>query len=151
MFKEIILDKLAYNLWANARTVESLKETKSEKAFSLMGHIVDAQTTWLVRVKDPSSASKNFWNTYSVEEMAFHHEKSNKDWEEFISSLDEKDFSRMIDYTNSQGKSYQNTIGEIITHVLNHSTYHRGQIAAEVRKSGAPPALTDYIAYKRKL
>jgi uncharacterized damage-inducible protein DinB len=48
-------------------------------------------------------------------------------------------------YTNTKGEDWANTVGDILTHVLLHSAYHRGQVAAEVRAAGLTPALTDYI------
>lgn len=148
--KKYLIDKLKYNLWANSRTIKSLMQAEaSEKAFSLMGHILDAQGTWLVRIQKPDEASKNFWHNYSIEQMEELNEKSNKEWEDFISFLDDEMLQKEIRYTNSKGEEYTNTIQQIITHVLNHSTYHRGQIAAEIRKSGGTPAVTDYIVFKR--
>ena len=48
-------------------------------------------------------------------------------------------------YTNSRGEAWTSTVEEILTHVVIHSAYHRGQIASDVRASGGVPAYTDYI------
>ena len=64
---------------------------------------------------------------------------------EWIRTLHEEDLSRRVDYTNSQGERWNNTIEDILTHVVLHGTYHRGQIATIVRQSGETPAYTDYI------
>jgi uncharacterized damage-inducible protein DinB len=45
--------------------------------------------------------------------------------------------------------AFSNDIKSIIFHVINHSTYHRGQIASEFKQNGLDPMVTDYILYKR--
>ncbi|RYE14391.1 MAG: damage-inducible protein DinB, partial [Sphingobacteriales bacterium] len=54
-------------------------------------------------------------------------------------------------YTNTQGKTYTNTVLQILTHVVNHATYHRAQIATDMRQHSLEPLMTDYIAYAREL
>ena len=48
-------------------------------------------------------------------------------------------------YTNSKGELWENRVLDVLSHVLLHSAYHRGQIALEIRRSGSAPAYTDYI------
>ena len=55
------------------------------------------------------------------------------------------DLIRMVEYRNSKGEAWSNRVEDILTHVLMHSAYHRGQIALEMRASGAQPAYTDFI------
>ena len=147
--KDYFLNLFSYNSWANSRAIESLQEIESEKILGIMSHILDAQLTWLVRIKDSENASRNFWNLYSVDEMKSLSEISNKNWEDFIGSISEDDLKNKISYTNSKGENYSNTIAEILTHVINHSSYPRGQIASLIRMAGGEPALTDFIVYSR--
>jgi len=53
--------------------------------------------------------------------------------------------ARQVAYVNSKGESFRNSAANIATHVLFHSHYHRGQIAALVRAAGYEPAYTDFI------
>ncbi|MDO8549036.1 MAG: DinB family protein [Ignavibacteria bacterium] len=66
-----------------------------------------------------------------------------------MKSLDKEKLTSIIKYRNTKGDEYQNRLSDIITHVINHSSYHRGQIALLVRNAGGIPAVTDYIAYRR--
>lgn len=54
-----------------------------------------------------------------------------------------------IHYANSTGRQFTNTVGDILFHIINHSTYHRGQLATEFRRSRLDPLVTDYIFHKR--
>lgn len=53
--------------------------------------------------------------------------------------------SRKVSYTNSKGEAWTSTVEDILTHVVIHSAYHRGQIASDLRTAGQKPAYTDYI------
>ena len=55
-------------------------------------------------------------------------------------SLDDK-----VEYRNSKGEPWSSRVEDILTHVLFHSAYHRGQIALQMRASGREPAYTDFI------
>ena len=66
---------------------------------------------------------------------------------EIITNLE--DFDKRIAYENSEGKQFINTFKDILFHVINHSTYHRGQIALEFRNNTIEPLASDYILYKR--
>jgi uncharacterized damage-inducible protein DinB len=59
------------------------------------------------------------------------------------------DLDAKIEYANSQGRVFQNSLFDILFQVLNHATYHRGQIAMEMRKNELQPANTDYINFVR--
>ena len=54
-----------------------------------------------------------------------------------------------VRYRNSAGNDFDNSVGEILTHVAMHGHYHRGQIARTMRAAGREPVYTDYIGYVR--
>jgi uncharacterized damage-inducible protein DinB len=66
-------------------------------------------------------------------------------WPRFLDGLSPEDFERIVPYRNSLGESWTNTVGDILTHVVAHSAYHRGQVASELRAAGFTPAYTDFI------
>ena len=55
-----------------------------------------------------------------------------------------------ITYKNSKGEAWNSTVQDVLTHVLMHSAYHRGQIAGQVRAGGETPAYTDFIHAARQ-
>ena len=66
-------------------------------------------------------------------------------WREYLNGLSAKQLSENISYKNSKGEPWSNTVEDILTHVLLHSAYHRGQIASQTRAAGETPAYTDFI------
>jgi uncharacterized damage-inducible protein DinB len=60
------------------------------------------------------------------------------------------DLEANIQYSNSQAKTYRNSYQDIFMHIINHSTYHRGQLSRMIRENGFVPPSTDYIFYRRE-
>jgi uncharacterized damage-inducible protein DinB len=76
-------------------------------------------------------------------------EESNERWIKFLSTYKLESLEEVIRYQNTKGDTYENRLQQIITHVINHSMHHRGQIALLLREKGVAPPDNDYIIYKR--
>jgi uncharacterized damage-inducible protein DinB len=149
--KDYFINLFEYNDWANKESLKSLKEMQKpdEKASDILSHIIISQILWLSRVKNETFQYKTFWEKLSLDEAKNISEKSTGDWLNFIEDKKEKDFEVMHSYKNSRGEFFSSKLQDILVHVINHSSYHRGQIATLVRKFDGIPAMTDYIHYKR--
>lgn len=117
----------------------------SEQAFRLMNHILNAQHIWNNRIEKQEEPYK-VWQIHSPERLRA---IDTANYHRTLEILRTVDFDRSVQYVNSQGNAYQNQVRDILFHAVNHSTYHRAQIATEFRRSGLEPLNTDYIAYKR--
>jgi len=151
MFKDHFIHLFKYNDWATRQTAESIMnpKKKNRKSAELLSHIISAQKIWLHRILgkevniDPrQKLTEEEWIPQSTPLTA--------EWINLLEGLKEKDFERRIEYKNTKGEKFVNTLKDIIVHVINHSTYHRAQIALFVKKSGDEPARTDYIVYQRE-
>jgi uncharacterized damage-inducible protein DinB len=142
-----------YNDWANLESLDSLEkmENPNEKAIGIFSHLIIAQILWLSRVKKDTFQFKTFWEILPPKDARIISKDSSRAWLEFIRNKSENDFEISYSYKNSKGESFDSKLKDIIIHVINHSTYHRGQIAVLVRESGGIPAMTDYIHYSRKI
>ncbi len=150
--KEYYLHLFDYNDWANRRVINSLKENSpvNEKTYSLFSHTIIAQILWLNRLKKEDYEIKDFWQLLGLNELDKLIGRSTLDWKTFIKMQDEKELQSIYSYHNSKGKRYENTLAQIMTHVINHSTYHRAQIAIFLREENINPPPTDYIAFFRE-
>lgn len=149
--KKHFTDLFKYNDWANQRmliTLEDIPEP-NEKLLLLYGHIISAQIIWLNRIKDLPTSPFPLWTDYKIRELRTMTEESTSNWFSYLNQHRMDTFEEMIFYKNSAGRKYESTIREIITHVVNHSTYHRGQMALVLREMGVNPPMTDYIHYRR--
>jgi len=152
MFNEHFIPLFKYNDWATheaAKSIRGLKK-KNEKPEQLLSHIVVAQKLWLNRTLERTILIDP-WEKYSVQESVSKSTIITSEWINLLESLEEKDFEKRVDYLNSKGEKFNNSIKDIISHIINHSTYHRAQIAMLVRQAGGEPSKTDYIVYQRQV
>ncbi len=151
MLKEHIIHLFKYNDWATRQAAESIMNLRenSIKSEELLSHIISAQKIWLNRILEKEIAIDP-WQMPTQKELAPQSTPVTADWINFLEGLHENDFEKRIEYTNIKGEKFTNTIKDIVVHVINHSTYHRAQIAQLIRQSGGTPARTDYIVYQRE-
>lgn len=151
MVRDNYLHLFEYNDWANTLVLNSILDTRitDQKIFSLFSHIIISQVLWLNRIKSEPYEFKDFWQLLTPDQMSRLCSRNTNDWKSYIKTRQEKDLQNVISYVNSKGNPYKNTLAQIITHVINHSTYHRAQIAARLRAQDIDPPLTDYIAFFR--
>jgi len=151
MFKDHFIHLFKYSDWATRQTTESIinLKKKNRKSVELLSHIISAKKIWLNRILGKDILTDP-WQKLMQEEWTSQSTPITEAWINLLEGLKEKDFERRIEYSNMKGEKFANTIKDIIVHVVNHSTYHRAQIALLVKKSGGEPARTDYIFYQRE-
>jgi len=147
--KEYFLKLYQYNSWANNRVLNCLQrqQVEDEKILTLMGHIVAAQFLWLHRIQGLPPPDVKLWGNYTVEQLNSMVDEAGKRWLQFVDSED--NFNRELSYTNYVGEPYTNNVEMIMIHLVNHSSYHRAQIAMLLRQKGLEPINTDFITYDR--
>jgi len=118
----------------------------SEKASKLYNHILNVHQIWNCRIELNQTPFKSGWEIHLLEEYS-RIDKMNYDNSLLI--LDKHDLNASINYLSAKGEPFVNSVRDILFHIINHSTYHRGQIAADLRSSGLEPVATDYILFKR--
>jgi len=147
--KEYFLKLYRYNAWSDDRVATCLarQNVSHEKVLSLMGHLVAAQFIWLHRIKGLPPPELKLWDSYKLPDLITLTKGAGKQWIDYVESTD--NFNRELKYTNYVGDPYVNNVESIMIHLVNHSTYHRGQIALLLRENGLEPINTDFITYDR--
>lgn len=148
--KDFFRELVEYSHHFNLRLIEIFNadgsaEKLSERSLSLMSHLLNAQHVWNSRMerKEPQFG---IWQLHKPEELRKLEEQN---YTKSLQILENLDLEEVITYQNSKGREFSNSVRDILFHVVNHSTYHRGQIASEFRESGVEPVVSDYIFYKR--
>jgi uncharacterized damage-inducible protein DinB len=158
--REWLIDGFGYDRWANLKWVEALTAidpvvTSAEtfaraaapgpwpdfphgptRAQEIFLHLIWAQRIWLERCGcsvAPDGADATEW----IE--ALH--------DAWIRELRDQDPEERIAYQNFSGQANERSRCEIALHVINHGTYHRGQIREAVDGAGVEIPLTDLAAY----
>jgi uncharacterized damage-inducible protein DinB len=147
--KEYFLKLYQYNAWANKKVVDCLKrqQVDHDQALLLMSHLLSALFIWLNRIKGLPKSPYKLWEKQNVSALETMAEEASRNWLEFIESTD--NFNRELTYTNYIGDPYINNVEQIMIHLVNHSTYHRAQVALLLRQNGYEPVNTDFITYDR--
>ncbi len=134
-----------YNAWANREVLDALRTSGKPPAAALkrLAHIVAVEQLWLARL----GLQKNIpaWPGLSLLESERVLADLPERWHEYLHTLTPEKLEARIPYVNSEGEPWTNSVEDILAHVLLHSAYHRGQIAADMRTAGQEPAYTDYI------
>ena len=138
-----------YNAWANKRVLDNLNKQNiaDKKILSLMGHIVAALYLWLHRIKGLPVPDVKLWGDYELAALTSSADDIGKQWLAFVETTE--NFERQLTYKNYTGDPYTNNVEMIMIHLVNHSSYHRAQIAMLLRQTGFEPVNTDFITYDR--
>ena len=149
--KKYFRDLFKYNDWANQHVLITLENNsiKNVQVTVVFGHLISAQIIWLNRIKELPTSPFPLWEQYKVRELKSMLEESSRNWLNYLDEHQLETFEEMIYYSNSKGIKYESTIGDIITHVIAHSAYHRGQVATLLKDEGIQPPVTDFIHFKR--
>ena len=151
-----------YNAWANHRHLEAVSKLTTEQFLKPMGssfgsvrdtlaHIYGGEWVWLERFQGRSPASlpdvTQFKDVQSLEER----------WMEFeprlllfVRGLTQTDLDRMMEYKTLKFGVYKNPLWQSMQHLVNHGTYHRGQVTTLLRQLGGEPILTDLMHFYRE-
>ncbi len=133
---------LRYDVWANRETLRSLKESAPPKSLRWLAHIISAEYLWMARLRRRPETVP-VWPELDLDACGERLDELSRLWPEYLDAPES--LTVKIPYTNSKGEVWTNTVEDILTHVVIHSAYHRGQIASDVRAIGGVPAYTDYI------
>jgi uncharacterized damage-inducible protein DinB len=141
----------AYDAWANHEVLSSLQalQVPPPRSVKLLAHILSAEKLWYERLQ-LKKQTYPVWPDFSLEHCKLEADEMPKLWKAYLGSLKEDGLTRSLSYKNTKGESFGSTKQDILMHVIMHSAYHRGQIAADTRAAGFVPAYTDFIHAARQ-
>ena len=151
-----------YDRWANSRMLGAASKIGTEQFLKDLGsshrsirdtlvHILSAQRTWLSRWKGISP--RNMLDPLqfaSVEALRIQAMELEKELGAFLDSLTDEGLKGVVEYKTLDGKTFAHPLWEQMAHLINHSTYHRGQVTTMLRQLGAEPVATDLIVFLRE-
>ena len=121
-----------------------------QRAVTLLGHLAVALECWLARVEGEEQTAVTLFPTdLSVEEAALRIDRALDRWERLLSRLNAEELERTVSYRTTFGVAHRSTLADILTHLLAHGAYHRGQIMLLVRQLEGVPIQTDFIVWAR--
>lgn len=150
-----MLQKLcAYNTWANSVVLEALTNASAIESspipgycMTLLSHIANAQVIWTSRIGG-SIPPVTVWQVHDLDTCRVMLQQSAEGLKEIVEQ--DASLDRVITYKTFAGDPFENVVADILLHVFNHGTYHRAQIAKEMKNNGLNPVNTDYIQFVRQ-
>ena len=142
-FKELF----EYNNDVNQKVIAAIVDHPGkvpEKCLNLQSHIINAHKIWNAKIIPVENIYER-WELHSIHHLA---ELDNENFHTSMRILEQFDINAIVNYSNSKGQLFDNSVRDILFQIINHSTYHRAQVATEFRLSGLEPLMTDYIFYK---
>lgn len=157
-----VLSLYAYNEWANARIFDAVTKldpgvftAPRGSSFSsirdTIAHIAASEWVWLRRWRGVSPPAQPEWA--SLQDAAALTGKLREVEGErgaFLHELEDGDLARQLSYRNLKGDDFSEPLVDQLVHVVNHSSYHRGQVATLMRQAGFAAPATDLIVFKRE-
>ena len=161
--KELLKQYATYNIWASQRILEVILALPEEKQiaevpssftslYKTVLHMLDAESIWWQRMKLTERInvpSENFKG--NMKDLTNNLLQQSKQWEEWVANASELSFDHVFQYYNNKKEHFKMPIYQMLHHVFNHGTYHRGQLVNMLRQLGVEkiPA-TDFSLWTRK-
>ncbi len=160
----LVLDEVkelyAYNRWANQRTLSAVQSAGSEAfskrvggSFDTLGgtlrHMLGAEWIWLERWLGRSPSGFPDWDAATFEALVERWRDVESAQRDFVEGIEPDGLYRMVAYRNLAGTEYVSELWMLLRHVVNHATYHRGQVTTLLRMLGAEPQSTDLVLWYR--
>ena len=151
-----------YNAWANHRALEAAAQLSPEQFVKPMGssfssvrdtlmHICGSEWIWLERFHGRShSAIPEFSEIQTIDALRAHWAAQEKMLLDYVSGLTPPELDRVLEYKTINFRPNENPLWQSLQHLVNHGTYHRGQVAAMIRQHGAKPIATDLMHFYRE-
>lgn len=158
---DVLRSHLDYTAWASKRLVDAVAGLSKEELtrdfqtadHSILGtlvHVYAADRIWLARVTNaaarPFTTEADFHLPVLTTDWPALHER----WRAFGQTLTDASTGAQVSYKDTKGNPYTQPLWQILLHVVNHGTHHRGQVSGFLRALGYTPPPLDLSAYYRQ-
>lgn len=162
MTQQEIRHLVAYSAWASNRVFDAVtpipgedlvRDLKSshKSIHGTLVHMVSAERIWLARVQGAAEAPiLEGADVPTLASLRAVWEQVGYDMARFLGGITDKKLQESITARSPKGDMYTHTIGQVISHVVDHSTYHRGQVITLMRQLGVVPPNTGMITFFRE-
>ena len=163
MTKQYFKELAEYNLWANLIVCDWLEEINDEQwskeiisSFNSIQetvlHIISAERAWIERFK---KNPQTVWIQSSFKGTKEEHIKlwkeASEEFKSIVDAFNENNLNVNLDFKRLNGDAYSMPYYQLFAHVVNHATYHRGQLVTMLRQAGFTNiSATDLLGVYRK-
>jgi uncharacterized damage-inducible protein DinB len=150
-----------YNYWARDRIMEEVVKLSPQQFIEsstygfgsihkTLVHILGAEWLWRMRCQGSSPTSFLYAEDFSTPELLVQRWLNEElSMRKFLHALTDKELERLVQYKTTRGQDFENTLWQLLLHVVNHGTEHRSILAAELTGYGFSPGDIDLIHFLR--
>jgi len=148
-----------YNRWANDRVFDAVSKLSPEQFVKdlnsshrsirdTLAHTLAAEWIWLERWKGTSpKALLSPADFPTLESLRVRWDQVEKEYGRYVEGMTDESLAGVISYTNTRGEEWEYPLGQMFQHVMNHSSYHRGQVTTMLRQLGAEVNPVDLLVF----
>lgn len=146
MIKDFFLDKFKFDFENNKKFIECIEELDFEvsnfviRSFS---HIINVHHIWISRLLNNELES----HSNDILPLEYWMRLAHDNYLKSIDYIEKYELESKVNYHDSENVKYEKEVVDILYHILNHSNYHRGQIAKELRDNGTTPPSFNFIQF----
>lgn len=161
--KELLKQLASYNIWANQRIIDTILALPEEKQMANLPasfgslhltllHLWDAESIWWQRMKLHERTirpSENFKGT--TRDAVNGLMSQSRLWENWVNNVNEHHLDHVFEFRNNKKEQVKMPLYQMLAHIFNHGTYHRGQMIIMLRQLGIDKLpQTDFSLYAQK-
>ena len=124
-------------------------KTSDKNVLDTLVHVFAADRVWLSRVQGPPRATFIDPPDHDFAVLGREWPALYQLWQEWLAPLTDDGAQAKVKYHDMKGNPYEQPLWQILLHVVNHGTHHRGQAAGFLRAMGYTPPALDLIAFYR--
>ena len=154
--------RFRYNARVNNELLESLVRCAASSGGSqsasdplaqstlLLTHVLRAEEVWHARIHGRTGPIARLWEPLPLADLPPLAEACAQGWRTLLADMSADELGSTVAYRNSHGERFEQSLHDVLDHVANHGTHHRGQIVLLLRQAGFAAPVTDLIAYGRE-
>jgi uncharacterized damage-inducible protein DinB len=123
--------------------------TADKSVLGTLLHVCGGDLVWIERMYGVSLTARPYDDSASLATLEDEWPRVWERWKKYVAGLTEEAAEAPVSYATFKGVPYQTPVWQIVLHVVNHGTHHRGQAAGFIRSMGKTPPALDLIAFYR--
>ncbi|MBZ5577083.1 MAG: DinB family protein [Acidobacteriia bacterium] len=159
---DVLRTQLAYSAWASQRLVGAASrltpdelnrdfQTADRHVLGTLVHVYAADRIWLARVTGAPSPAFTTDADYHFPVLQNDWPALHQRWQHWAAALTGEQTDSTVAYKDTKGHAYTSVLWQIVLHVVNHGSHHRGQVSGFLRAMGHPPPALDLGLYYREI
>ena len=160
--KQLLQQYAAYNIWANKKIIETATQLSEEQVnkeivssfpsvYKTVLHLMEVENVWWERLKLVEQPTLSGWFTGNFEELSKKLLELSQQWHSWIKDANVANVTHVFAYYNSKKEYFKQPVYEMLLHLFNHQTFHRGQIITMFQQLGLDKIQpSDFIVFTRK-